>query len=541
MDLILYNAKAVTLNDEQPYAEAVGIRGSKIAIVGSNEEVLQHRNTDTKVMDLLGKSLVPGFNDSHMHLINFANVRRMIPLSDCQSIEEVISLSRVFLKNHPNHSGWIKGRGWKQENFVEKRFLNKYDLDQISTEHPIIMTRACGHVMVVNSKALEIAGINSDTPQPEGGQIDVDHKGEPTGVFREHAIGLIYDFIESPGLDEIKSMIYEVCRLALKDGITSIQTDDFQTFSDSDYDKIIQAYEELKEEGNLPIRIYQQCLLQELNDLKQFLDKGYYTGYGDEYFKIGPLKLLADGSLGARTALLSQPYEDDPSTCGIGVFTQEELDAIVTYAHDNGMQIAIHCIGDEILDRAIKSYEKALQLQPRNNHRHGIVHCQITREDLTSRLIKSNIIAYIQPIFLDSDIPIVEKRIGKDRAKVSYNFKTMMDLGIHTPYGSDCPVEPFNVMKSIFCAVTREDLHGVPKGGWLPDQKVTLMEALHNYTKESAYASFEEHLKGSIEEGLLADLVVLDRDIMNLSNDLLKDVLVDMTIVNGEIKYMRDY
>lgn len=540
MDLILYNAKVLTLNNDQPYAEAVGISGSKIVSLGTNEEVLQHKKTETKVIDLQSKTLVPGFNDSHMHLINYANVKRMIPLSDCQSIEEVIDRSKTFLENHPDHTSWIKGRGWKQENFSEKRFLTRHDLDRINTDQPIIMTRACGHAMVVNSKALEIAGINRETPQPEGGQFDIDDQGNPTGVFRENAIGLIYEYIESPNLEEIKCMIKEACESALEDGITSIQTDDFETFSDCDYEKIIKAYEELKSEGSLPVRIYQQCLLQDPDDLRKFLDRGYYTGDGDEYFKIGPLKLLADGSLGARTALLSQPYEDEPSTCGIGVFTQEELDEIVTYAHSKKMQIAIHCIGDEILDRAITSFEKALSQQPKKDHRHGIVHCQITREELTERLMNNNIIAYIQPIFLDSDIPIVEKRIGKERAKVSYNFKTMMDLGIHTPYGSDCPVEPFNVMKSIYCAVTREDLSGAPKGGWLPEQKVTLMEALYNYTKEGAYASFEEDIKGSLEVGLLADLVVLDRDIMIIPEEKLKEVLVDMTIVNGEIKYKRD-
>ncbi|PAB57945.1 amidohydrolase [Anaeromicrobium sediminis] len=539
MNTILYNGNIITMDSKSPKSEALFIRDNKFFKVGKNEEIFSLKDENTRLIDLENKTVVPGFNDSHMHLVNFANSLHMIPLTNCKSIDDLIGMGKDYLSTNPNHKDWIIGRGWNQDNFHEKEFPTRYDLDKISTEFPVCYVRACGHVLVVNSKALEMADIDSSSSQVDGGYFDVDTHNNPLGIFRENALNLIYKKIPTPTVDEIKKIILDACKLALADGITSIQTDDFEAFPDKDFHKIIKAYKELNNEGKLPIRIYEQCLLQNTERLNSFLSKGYSTGYGDDFFKIGPLKLLADGSLGARTAYLSQPYADDSTTCGIGVFTQDELDELVLTAHKNNMQVAIHCIGDKIMDMSFKSIKNALDKAPKSDHRHGIVHAQITTNKLIDEFKENNVLAYIQPIFLDYDIHIVEDRVGKDRAKETYNFKTLMDNGVHTAYGSDCPVEPFNVFRGIYSAVTRQDLSGYPKNGWLPNEKVSVEDALYNFTHEGAYASFEENVKGLIKENYLADFVVLDRDILNITPEEIKDTKVLMTFVDGELKYKK--
>lgn len=537
MDVIFHNGHVMTMNKEEPYGEAVAVRGNRIAAVGTNEAILAMKEKDTRLIDLEGKTLLPGFNDSHMHLLNYARVSSMISLVGVPSIQDIIQRSKTFIKESGKSEGWIGGRGWNQNLFKEPRLLNRYDLDKISNERPICFIRACGHVMVINSYALKMLGITGKTPQVEGGHFDIDEAGEPTGIFRENAMGLVYDHMPVPSLREIKDMIVSACEDALRAGITSIQTDDLDTYTDRYIYRIIQAYEELNAEGRLPVRIYEQCLLGDKYLFKTFLEKGYRTGLGDTFFKIGPLKILADGSLGARTAYMSEPYADDPTTCGIGKLTQDEMDEMVMMAQEHNMQVAIHCIGDEIMNMSMKSFRKALANKPTRDHRHGIVHSQITTPRLIDDFKELDLLAYIQPIFLDSDIAIVEERIGVDRAKDTYNFRKMMDMGIHTPYSSDCPVEPFDVLPGIYCAITRKSLKGSPENGWLPQEKVTLEQAIYNYTKDGAYASFEEDIKGSIEVGMLADMIVLSEDIMNTAPDDVKDVQVILTMVDGNITY----
>lgn len=540
MSLILTNGKIVTMDPSNPRAEAVAVKNGQFVKVGSNEDVLPFKDENTKVIDLEGKMLVPGFIDSHMHLLYYGNSLQTVDLSGSKSIEEIIQRAKTFIANHPlQENQWVQGGGWNQDYFDIKRFPNRYDLDKISTEYPIAFTRACYHVVIVNSKALELTGITKGTSQVEGGHFDVDENGEPLGIFRENARYLIYDKIQEPDLDGVKNMIISGCKNALRQGITSIQTDDLEALPSKDFEKVLKAYTELSEDGQLPIRIYEQCLLPHIDRLQKFLDLGYRTGNGNAFFKIGPLKLLGDGSLGARTAYLCKPYADDPSTCGIPVFTQEELDELVTTAHNSGMQIAIHGIGDKIMYMAFESLEKAQRQNPRKDARHGIVHCQITDEILLDKFKELDAIAYIQPIFIGYDLHIVEDRIGKERTKTSYNWKGLFDRGVHVACGSDCPVEPFDVLPNIYAAVTRKDLSGYPENGWLPEQKLTVDQALYGFTLGAAYASFEENIKGSIEVGKLADMVVLSDDLYAIDPDKIKDVSVEMTFVGGHLAYRK--
>ena len=287
----------------------------------------------------------------------------------------------------------------------------------------------------------------------------------------------------------------------------------------------------------LNIRVYEQCLLPQEDKLKHFFTKGYKTGWGDEKFKIGPLKLLVDGSLGARTAALVEDYSDDPGNKGIVLVEQNKLDGLVQLAQKNNTQVAIHGIGDRAMYMAFQSIEKALEGNLENDHRHGIVHCQITDENLLDKFKELDAIAYIQPIFLDYDWKIVENRVGKVREKTSYNWNTMVKKGINISCGSDAPVETFNVMYGIYEGVTRKDLSGNPKEGWMKEEGLTVDDVVYGYTMGGAYSSFEENIKGSIELGKLADIVVLSEDIFKEDPNNIRHVEVEMTILDGKIIY----
>lgn len=538
MDTILINGKFYTM-EKGKRAEALAIKGDKIEKIGRVEEVLALKDDKTKVYDLKGRTVLPGFNDSHMHLLNYGFSLTQADFTGSKSIEEVIDRGRKFIEERDiKKDEFIMGKGWNQDFFEgEKVFPTRYDLDKISTEHPIISTRVCLHVAVVNSKALEILNINKDTPQPEGGHFDVDENGEPIGIFREAARYMIYDRLPKTSVEDIKGMMVSAIKNMNECGITSVGTDDFEALPDKDYENVIKAYLELKEENRLKMRVYQQCLLPKIDRFQGFMDRGYRTGWGDENFKIGPLKLLLDGSLGARTAALMEPYADDASTRGITTSNQEDLNELVDLAHKNGFQIAMHGIGDRTMYMIFESIEKALENTPRQDHRHGIVHCQITDEYLLNKFKELDVLAYIQPIFLDYDWQLVHVRVGKEREKTSYNWRTMVDNGVHIACGSDAPVEPFNVLNGIYEAVTRKDLEGNPDGGWMPEQKLELYDAVYSYTLGGAYATFEENIKGSIEEGKLADMVILSRDIFAIDEDEIKDINVETTIFNGEIVF----
>lgn len=539
MDTILVNGKVYTVDNKRSIKEALAIKNGIIADIGTNEEILSLKNDNTEIIDLKGKLILPGFNDSHMHLVNLGYTLSKVSLYGVSSLDEIGKRIYEYIEENKLKKGtWIMGNGWNQDYFQdEKRFPTRYDLDKISTEYPIVITRICGHVIVANSLALKLLNITKDTPQVEGGYIDVDEYGEPLGIFREKAIYIVFNSLPSPSNEEIKRMIKKAVKELNKQGITSVGTDDFGALPNRDYKQILKAYFELKDNKELNVRVNEQCLLGTKDEFTSFLEEGYNTSWGDENFRIGPLKILLDGSLGARTAALTKPYNDQHDTIGILTMEEEELYDLVEFAHKNNTQLAIHAIGDRAIYVAMEGIERALKKYTRNNHRHGIVHCQITDEVLLNKFKELELIAYIQPIFLDYDWKIVRDRVGEELEKTSYNWKTLVNKRVNIACGSDAPVETFNVLYGIYEAVTRMDLNGNPKGGWLPEQKLTVEEAVYGYTMGGAYSTFEENIKGSIEKGKLADLVVLSRDIFEIPKEEIKDVEVEMTIFNGKIVY----
>ena len=538
MKTIYYNGRVYT--GKLPLVQAFAVEGDKFTFAGSDEQALALWAEGDEKVDLGGKFVCAGFNDSHMHLLNYGQSLNMAPLyAHTGSLEEMLACLKDFMAANPGIRGeWLMGRGWNQDYFSDvHRMPTRWDLDTVSAQVPICAVRACGHALVLNSKAIELLGITADTPQPEGGQIVLEN-GVPNGIFFDNAMEPIYESIPAPGREELKNMIRSACKALNAYGVTSSQSDDYCVFRSVHWKEINEAYRELERSGELTVRVYEQSNFTDLPSLTEFVEGGNITGAGSEFFKIGPLKMLGDGALGARTAFLSRPYADDPTTCGIPVFSQETFDELIGYANAHGMQTAVHTIGDACLDRVLSALDKALEANPREDHRHGIVHCQICRPEQLDKMAQMKLHIYAQSIFLDYDIHIVEQRVGKELAAASYSWKTLLDKGATVSNGTDCPVELPFAMGGLQCAVTRQDLKGsVPP--YLPHEAFDLQEALDSYTAAGAYASFEEGIKGRIQPGMLADFVVLGEDPFAVDPAAIKDISVEMTVVGGRMVYSR--
>ncbi len=532
MRTIYHNASVYT--GQLPLKEAFIVEEGKFTYVGTSAEVLAVKQESDEIVDLQGKFVCAGFNDSHMHLLNYGRCVLIAPLNEhTTSLEDMLNCLCQYRDNNPGiHGEWIAGRGWNQDYFTDvNRMPNRWDLDKVSTELPVCAVRACGHALAVNSRALELLGITRETPSPAGGEI-VKENGEPNGVFFDNAMELVYAAMPNPSKEALKEMIRSACKALNAYGVTSSQSDDYCVFNGLPWQTVNEAFKELEESGELSVRVYEQANFTNLPALKEYVAEGNNTGVGSDFFKMGPLKMLGDGALGARTAFLSRPYADDPSTCGIPVFTQETFDEMIGYANEQGMQVAVHCIGDACVDRVLSSYEKALTANPRENHRHGIVHCQITRPEQLDKMADMKLHIYAQSIFIDYDSRIVEQRVGKDLAASSYNWKTLLEKGATVSNGTDCPVELPFALGGIQCAVTRSSFNNGK--AYLPEQAFTVEEALNSYTSWAAYASFDETIKGKIEAGMLADFVVLGENLFEVDVNKIKDISVCATYVNGE-------
>ena len=535
MKTVYYNAAVYTGNPTP--AEAFIVEDGCFTFVGYSADALALCHPGDDRVDLSGAFVCPGFNDSHMHLLNYGRALSIAPLNrHTQSLADLIQCLRNHRTNYGLQGGWLMGRGWNQDYFADvHRMPTRNDLDQVATDIPVCAVRACGHALVLNTKALELLNITSATPQPDGGQIVLEN-GVPNGVLFDNAMDLVFPAIPAPSMAELKDMIRSACAALNAYGVTSCQSDDYCVFSNLSWKQINEAFRELESSGELTVRVYEQSNFTTLPALREFVEAGNITGAGTDLFRIGPLKMLGDGALGARTAYLSQPYADDPQTRGLSVFTQESFDELIGYANRSGMQVAVHTIGDACLDMVLSSINKALAAHPRDNHRHGIVHCQITRQDQLEKLAEMKLHIYAQSIFLDYDIHIVEQRVGTDLAQSSYSWRSLKNMGCTVSNGTDCPVELPDAMAGIQCAVTRSTLDGTA-GPYLPSEAFTLQEALDSYTSAGAWASFEEHRKGKIQPGMLADFVILGSDPFKTAPNMLKDIPIIATFVGGRQVY----
>lgn len=528
---LFINGEVITVNDNNEVAEAVAIKENKIIAVGSNEEILKLNDEQSEVLDLNGKTLVPGFIDSHLHITVYGTNRLSISCKSesIQSIDDL--LQEIEMKANQTPKGhWIRAWGYNENNIKDKRFPTKEELDNITTEHSIIIGRICGHMSVVNSYALDMAKIDKNTPDPTGGKIDRNNIGELTGLLIENAHMKMFTMAAFS-----EKELSEAHQLAsddfLKKGITSIHD---ATGYGLDNHRILQHH---SKSNVIKQRVY--TMVGALNDaqqiVKHMVDAGITTGLGDTKFRIGPVKLFLDGSSSGPTIWTREPYTSDPNNYGIHYFTQEKVDNLFIPAHKKGWQITAHAQGDAAINMLLNTIEKANQLYPREDTRHRIEHAGVATPDLIERMKEQGVIPIANPAFFYEYGDGYMKNYG-ERVNQMYPMGDYQKAGIPATIASDCPVTDFNPMRGIHGAMTRKS----SSNQVMDEEKcVSLLEAIRMYTLNGAYASFEEKEKGSIEEGKLADLVLLDRSIINTAVDDLPDVQVEWTMIDGEVVYKR--
>jgi predicted amidohydrolase YtcJ len=549
---IIYNAKVYLRRRE--FAQAVLIEDGRVAGVGADSEMLARAPSDAVRINACGRLLLPGFYDSHLHLIGVGLAAHVINFSSLSSLEECVAYARAEIARKSPPSGIIRGDGLNQENIKEKRFPTRRDLDRITTERPLFITRVCGHIGFCNSKMLELLGLlgggsgnaysaatgaapSASAVFLEGAELD--ENGEPNGILRGPCLAQAREMLPAATDGLLRDNLAYAMRHALENGVTAVGSCDI--IQARSFPRVVAAYHSIYsgQKPNLRITL-QNGVADDPKYLDDYIQNGHVTGAAleESYLKIGALKLFADGSLGARTACTRRPYHDAPETQGVAEMDWALLRGLIEKAHKNGMQVIVHAIGDAAIEEVIKGFE-ALG-EPRNPLRHGIVHCQITDKSLLSRMAKSNLLAFVQPVFLSSDLYVVESRVGAALASTSYAWGSMERLGIRAAYGTDAPVEPLNPLLGVACAVTRKDPpRRYPENGFYPEECVDVYTAVDNYTTAGAYAHFDENRLGRIQAGYEADMILLDRDIFTMPPDEIPSARVLWTMIHGEILFER--
>lgn len=514
----------INANIYESNATAFLVEDDSFQFVGTNEQVQKKLSAQDECIDLNHSFVIPGFVDSHMHLAEYGNYLCNVQLLDCHSLAEVLKRVKQYGDSVGDHL-WIIGRGFNEEQFADQQTPTRAMLDEISRERPISLTRSCGHLMVVNSKALELAGIDEHT-HIDGGRIDYEH-----GVLEESAIELVHSVWPEETAESIMQYIERAAKELNRYGITSCGSDDFMSVT-HDWRVVLDAFLKLSYQQKLTVRVNQQCEFETPEELAHFLDEGYTAGVGDDFFRIGPLKMIADGSLGARNAAMSRPYHDDPDNTGVLRYTRSELDTWIRLANEYNMPTITHCIGDRALEQVLNVYDH--YVLENNPLRYGIVHCQIMKPEQTERIIRMKLDCYFQSLFLEHDAPILEKRCGKKLADSSYPYKTLFE-GTSASNGSDAPVEVPNPLMGIQLAVTRKTTDGAYAMN--PEECLSVKQAIDSYTGKGIDNLQLNDLTGRIEAGYKADFAVLDQDITKLEPEQIGSAKCMMTVMNGETVY----
>lgn len=490
-----------------------------------------------QVFDLSGRTVLPGFHDSHQHFLCYAIDKEKIDFYSARSVKDMAEMTRRYVQERRIPKGqWVQGGGWNENFFDVKKVPTRQQLDEMAPDNPVMFTRACCSTAVANTAALKLAGIFENPPKMDDGEIVLDESGVPAGLLNERARFHVYDIIPNVSKDDVKQLILDYQEDLLRTGLTTVQTDDFKLW-DATFKDILQAYRELEQEGRLKVRFIQQLRLVDHKELDEYLAMGTRPYEGSDRFRVGTFKLLPDGSLGGKTASLLEPYEGDPGNKGILTYNREQLYSLLEKAHLNGLQLAMHAIGDGAMDLVLSCYKELQEKHPKEDPRFRIIHCQITSEEILDRFAAQNVIADVQPLFIKADMEVAEQLIGRERLRTSYNWKTMLRKGIHVSGSSDAPVESFDPRLAIYCAVTSKNLEGRPEGGWMPEQRLTREEAVGLYTTGAAYTCYEETIKGMLREGFLADFIVLPEDIMTIPEERIQTLNVDEAWIGGEKIY----
>jgi len=537
-DLVIRNAKIVTIDKDNPRAEAIAVKGDKITAVTTNRLVGQYiKEGKTRVIDAKGRLVVPGFNDAHVHFgpldPEYIDLRY---ITDPKIITE-----RVAEKVRTAKPGeLIQGGRWEHEMFYNRQWPTKELLDKVAPNNPVALTRADGHSVLVNSFVIKNSGITKETPDPPGGEIQRDPKtGEPTGIFKESARRLLkYGAVRvqrSPEEERARTMRgwQAAFDMAARLGVTSIQLPPGGNF---------EIYQQFLDEGKLTARVY---IGGQLTDNAQQLARydelrKKYPREGD-WIRFGYLKGIMDGTLGSGTALLFKPFADEPDKTGLPQMSYEELERKVIAADAKGFQIGIHAIGDKANNWILNAYQKAQQVNGKRDSRHRSEHAQILTAEDIPRFAQLGVIASMQPTHCITDKRFAEKRLGRERCEIgAYVWHKLIDAGAHLAFGTDYSVEPLDPLEGLYAAVTRKDRKGEPGPGWFPDQILTMEKAIELYTLVSAYAEFMENRKGMLKPGHFADMVIFERDLFTMPKEEIMKNRVDFTIAGGKIVYRRD-
>ncbi|MEE9189026.1 MAG: amidohydrolase [Anaerolineales bacterium] len=528
---ILYNTRINTLDTVLPSASAIVIDHGRIQAVGDQGSLLSQYNSSIKRVDLGGRTVIPGLTDAHIHLQYYSLSLQRV---DCESSTREESLNNVAARVEITpYTVWILGHGWNQNQWPEG-FGNTGHLDKITTQHPIYLTAKSLHAAWVNSAALRQAGVSAQTPDPPGGRIQRHTDGSPTGILFETAMSLVSDIIPESSPEQVAKDINNAQTKLWKMGITGVHDFDQRT--------CFVALQQLHAAGRLKLRVTKSIPIESLSDA---IDLGLQTGFGDDVLRIGSIKAFADGALGTRTAAMLQPYEGEPENRGLLMLDAENLFEQGRLAVKNGLSLAVHAIGDsanhEVLQALsqLREYEDQHSIildrnrEPRKL-RHRIEHVQLIHPDDLPRLAGLNVIASMQPIHATSDFPTADQYWGK-RSRYSYAWRSLLDEGTLLAFGSDAPVESPNPFWGLHAAVSRKRVDGSPgPQGWYPEQKLSLAAALHGFTSGAAYAAGMEDRLGKLAPGFLADLLVLDQDIFQVSLDEIRDIRPLGTMIAGE-------
>jgi predicted amidohydrolase YtcJ len=528
-DLVILHGRVWTVDHARPQAEAVAITRDRIIAVGSDAEIIKWIGMGTKKIDAQGKSVLPGFIDAHVHFSSGGGEISGVHLRDTATPQEFARRIGEHAKTLPKGE-WMLGGTWDHELWGGTPLPSHDWIDAVTPDTPVFVTRYDGHMALANAVALRLAGITRDTKDPPGGTIVRDKDGNPTGLMKDAAMDLVYRAMPAPSDEQLLRMVRAGMNEARRLGVTSIH--DISSTED------VRAYQILSERGELTLRIY--CITP-LPQWEGPATAGLRAGFGNDWIHLGALKGFADGSLGSTTALFEQPFSDAPETSGLPnemMLPEGNMLKMALGADKAGLQLAVHAVGDKANRIMLDVYtEVAKQNGVRDDRRWRIEHAQHLRPEDFSRFAQLGVIASVQPYHAIDDGRWAEKRIGRERCKTTYAFRTFLDHGVRLAFGSDWTVAPLNPMLGLYAAVTRATLDGKNPNGWFPEQKLTLKEALEAYTIGSAYAEFREEEKGSLTPGKLGDVVILDADLFSIPPEKIKDAAVRYTIVGGKIVY----
>jgi predicted amidohydrolase YtcJ len=507
-------------------ATAVGVADGRVVAVGNDQAIASLAGSSTRRIDLAGRLVVPGFMDAHTHFIDGGFELAGVQLRDAATPDEFARRIGEFAREHPGE--WITGGTWDHELWGGE--LPRRDwIDSLTPETPVFVSRLDGHMALANSKALELAGVTADTLDPAGGTIVRDADGRPTGILKDAAQALVGRVIPPPSEAELDRALDAAARYALERGVTLIT--DMGSWSG------LETYRRVRASGRLPLRVYSVVPLDTWERLRGFVAR---QGRGDDRLFWGGVKAYVDGSLGSTTAWFYEPYDDEPTTSGLMVTDTAELRRDIVGADAAGLHVIVHAIGDRANDWLLDAFAEARARNRPRERRFRIEHAQHLTREAIARIARDSVIASMQPYHAIDDGRWAEKRIGPDRIKTTYAFRDLLDAGAILTFGSDWTVAPIDPLLGVYAAVTRRTIDGAMPNGWVPEQKITVEEALTAYTVNNAYSAYLEARLGTIEVGKYADLVVLSEDILSIDPVTIEDVEVDYTIVEGEIVFQRE-